>query len=412
MSEYEDKFKEIVDGLNIDDKPSFAHREKLGREITSVFSSAKDKTLPLRTTSQPLRRTIMRNRITKLSTAAAIILIAVFGVNLLDKAATPAYAIEQTIEAMRTIETVYFKCLDWGGKEFECWIKVNPETGDNDCHYVNEPARGQISISTPKITYFYHVMENKVRVINGQNITSDFRFGRFIEDIIDQEVKNKKGEMSIYQEYDSNLAMDVIVLWVENEENEIEAKIDPVSKLPLSIQFEKCKNPNQVVKAAYDFEYNVEIPDEYLNFKIPHGVTVVQEPLADIVLNNNPKYGIETGQLSEAEAGKLILSEFWGAVIALDIETVRTLFPYADALKWSDETLKSRLYPENKISEIVRIENPTEEYSCSDGPIFPCILKVKDGSIKRVDMIVKFYGLGGKKKCFVYRNFGRAQDIE
>jgi len=103
MSEYEDKFKEIVDGLNIDDKPSFAHREKLGREITSVFSSAKDKTLPLRTTSQPLRRTIMRNRITKLSTAAAIILIAVFGVNLLDKAATPAYAIEQTIEAMRTI---------------------------------------------------------------------------------------------------------------------------------------------------------------------------------------------------------------------------------------------------------------------------------------------------------------------
>jgi outer membrane lipoprotein-sorting protein len=357
-------------------------------------------------------RKIMKRKMIKITTIAAVLVVIASAITILDHTAKPAYAIEQTIEAMRTIKTVYFKCLGWDGREFECWIKVNPETGDNDCHYVNEPARGQISISTPEITYFYHITENKVRVINGQNITSDLRFGRFIEDMIDQEVKNKKGEMSIYQKNEPNLAMEVIVLWVENEENEIEAKIDPVSKLPLSIRFEKCKNPNQVVKAAYDFKYNVEIPDEYVNFKIPNGATVVQEPLTDTILNNNQKYGIEIGELSEAEAGKLILAKFWDAVIALDIETIRILFPYADALKWNDETLKSRLYPENKICEIVRIENPTEEYSCPDGPIFPCILKVENGSIKRVDIIVKFYGLGGKKKCFVYRNLGSAQDIE
>ena len=180
----------------------------------------------------------------------------------------------------------------------------------------------------------------------------------------------------------------------------------------MSIWFEKCKNPNQVLKAAYDFEYNVKIPDEYVNFKIPDGATVVQEPLTDTILNNNAKYGFETGSLREGEAGKLILSKFWEAVIALDLETVRILFPYADALNWSDETLASRLWPENKVTEIIRIEDPIKEYSCPDGPIFPCILKVEDGSIKRVDMIVKFYELGGKKKCFVYRNFGRAQDVK
>ena len=75
MSEYEDKFKKIVDGLNIDDKPSFAHREKLGKEIGSTFSSARDKTLHFQISTQPIRKTIMKNRITKL-TAAAVIIIA------------------------------------------------------------------------------------------------------------------------------------------------------------------------------------------------------------------------------------------------------------------------------------------------------------------------------------------------
>ena len=50
-------------------------------------------------------RTIMRKPITKFATIAAVILIALFSVTLLDKSATPAWAIEQTTAALKNIET-------------------------------------------------------------------------------------------------------------------------------------------------------------------------------------------------------------------------------------------------------------------------------------------------------------------
>lgn len=71
MFKNEDDFKKIVSRLNnIDNKPNPAHRENLRRQMLSAFNETNQRTLA----GQTLIRTIIKSRITKLATAAIIII--------------------------------------------------------------------------------------------------------------------------------------------------------------------------------------------------------------------------------------------------------------------------------------------------------------------------------------------------
>jgi len=75
-------------------------------------------------------RTIMKSPITKLTAAAVIIITAVFLMTFFEKAAAPAYAIEQTIKANNTIKTVHLRIFEKGqsieNNEFsDYWLKYD-----------------------------------------------------------------------------------------------------------------------------------------------------------------------------------------------------------------------------------------------------------------------------------------------
>jgi len=74
--------------------------------------------------------TIMKSPITKLTAAAVIIITAVFLMTFFEKAATPAYALDQTIEANNTIKTVHLRKFEKGqsieNNEFsDYWLKYD-----------------------------------------------------------------------------------------------------------------------------------------------------------------------------------------------------------------------------------------------------------------------------------------------
>jgi hypothetical protein len=82
-------------------------------------------------------RTIMRSPVTKLTAAAVIIITAVFLVTFFEKAAAPAYALDQTIKANNTVKTVYLRKFERGQSieknEFsDYWLKY-----DNDGNLSN-----------------------------------------------------------------------------------------------------------------------------------------------------------------------------------------------------------------------------------------------------------------------------------
>jgi len=75
-------------------------------------------------------RTIMKSPITKLTATAAIIITAVFLITFFEKAAAPAYALEQTIEANHTIKNVHLRMFEKGqsieNNEFsDYWVKYD-----------------------------------------------------------------------------------------------------------------------------------------------------------------------------------------------------------------------------------------------------------------------------------------------
>ena len=73
-------------------------------------------------------RIIMKSKITKLATAAVIIIAVVFSISFLDKSVTTSYALEQTIEASRDLRHLYFEYFVPTDNEpvKECWIEFDP----------------------------------------------------------------------------------------------------------------------------------------------------------------------------------------------------------------------------------------------------------------------------------------------
>ncbi len=71
-------------------------------------------------------RIIMKSRTSKLAAAAVIIIAVAISVTILDKSVTPAYAIEQTIEANRGLWFIHLKCEpSTNGHVDEIWAQFD-----------------------------------------------------------------------------------------------------------------------------------------------------------------------------------------------------------------------------------------------------------------------------------------------
>jgi len=386
MDDNEKQFENFIHQIKFDDSPDYDHRDTLEQDLlAAIQKQPRQRRKPIE-----IWRIIMKSQITKLAVAAVIIIGVILGLSaILEKGATSAYAIEQTIEAMRNIVTVHFFAKDWNNRGFETWIKVNPETGENDYHYLNEPERGQISISTPEITYFYHPKENKVRIARGQALRSDIRFGRYIEDILDRVIEPENGEIQINKEHDPNTGKEVIILWAQSPSNVMEAFIDPETKLPIRINFVKAVL-GQAVKSIDEIYYNEPLPEGLFDFEIPEDAQVIREqpPLSVI---DNPNYGISAEDLTRDEARIKIIKEFWYDVINKDFESAHMLLPVASVKRLE------KVFAE--VAELISIGEPFEKPNINFGILTPVRVRFSHGKILELYQITHFRRIDGKLSC-------------
>jgi hypothetical protein len=205
-------------------------------------------------------RIIMNSKITKLATVAVVILAIVVGVNLIDKSATPTYAIEQTIEAMRSVSSVRAYISDG-----VVLFKINPETGQEECYRVDQ--EDVLTVATPEKTYYYYKDKNLVKISDEYIIGVEVRFSRFIEDMADWAQEHNR-KMDHRLEFDQDLQMEVIKVYVHpaqgNSGGQDTINVDPKTKLPISF-------------GTIRLEYNVPIPPGSFDFEIPEGAEVVYE---------------------------------------------------------------------------------------------------------------------------------------
>jgi tetratricopeptide (TPR) repeat protein len=234
-------------------------------------------------------RTIMKSRITKFAAAVVIIIGVLVGINMLN--GTPAWAIEQTVQALKNIQTIIISgttvYYDSNGvpdyKPFKCWIKLDDKNG-NLLIRVESPR--EIVVVQGNKVYYRRPGSNTVKIFEGQTIQnlkfcykvmelSPWLNGRILQTLKpladDWQEKYGKDEKTsrdcvfVNCSYKQLSASFWFVFDIESKRI-VEAKhwSNPDYKEPVNLY-------------ADSFVYNEDIPDETFNFEIPDGARVIYQ---------------------------------------------------------------------------------------------------------------------------------------
>ncbi len=295
----------------------------------------------------------MNKPITKLATVAAVILIVALGITFLDKSVTPAYAIEQTIQASHSIRYIHTKSF-WPPHEepMEAWIEfdatgtgrnfriqmpawTDPWGNDGDKVIVWKDNKAQIWL---KKKNFYFV--SKDNEISEMVFKSTEMFDPKTT-LIGLQLLESQGKVDLDIEVPEDKASPIIVtatfleevteekpmtntergmaklfnMWKgsENEIYKLVLFVDQATKLTKSIEFyEQREGQDHCAYILEYFDYNQPIATEIfvLEDEIPADVMRVDQTIQDV--------GLAQGTLSNEEVGVELIRQFLQALIDED----------------------------------------------------------------------------------------------
>jgi outer membrane lipoprotein-sorting protein len=285
MNDNEKKFKEFVGNIKLDDTPDPEHRDKLEQKLLCVMAK------------QPRQlkiwRIIMKSQITKLATAAVIIVSVVLSVTILNNSTSTAWAIEQSIAAVSQYKAVIAEGLDsertWrenGSVEqrpFKSWAVANEEQTMIE-KYRHEVDGIPIITTNGQKTWRYDRQTNTVRVENRPYIASECWFGgSFLEQL--KEARDKwiltKWEVAYGKDLSTGKERAFLTFSMPEgppSPRSLRFEFDVESKLLVS--FKQWENPNWEGPANLVVEkitYYENLPDGLFEFEIPEGATVIEE---------------------------------------------------------------------------------------------------------------------------------------
>jgi hypothetical protein len=343
-------------------------------------------------------RQIMQNTITKTAIAAGILLLVLwllpFNRNL-----PRAYAIEQTLEALETIETVYFKAEFYKQGQVECWMKF--EEGHNKPTHVclfrtGFPVR---VINSPNGLFAYNETTNRYKRNTRDEREADWYldFANFFSSAL--KAAQTDPAVTIRHETDPASQKPVITIGVQEEDRQCSYTIDPRTKLPIRFTSTEPKDIRPwmrktiAVKNMEEIVYN-QIFSEAL-FSIPDNAKEVIEEIDVHVTSEN---GIPVGSMSREEACEQLVRQAVEAMGRCDFQTAQKLyFPLAVPPKDILEQIRQRA-GDAPLIEILEIGQPHEEGAYW---IVPCKVRELGKTIKEDPVRVRFYELDGTQYCII-----------
>jgi hypothetical protein len=282
MTDNERQFEDFIRDIKFDDTPDPTHRGTLEQDLLTILSKQSPRQIEF-------WRTIMKAKITKLAAAAVIIVAVALSVSVLTNLTSPAWAIEDTAEALDEFSGIYISGTiakgDLGegsdtvliGKErvpCELWAQANQErTGSGN---IRLDAGSKIMVVYKMTTYTYDADSNRVDIKPGQGFTIDpWPTGEFVlqiqEMVKDWEVLYGKDPASGRDRVFITCCYPRLLksYWFE---------IDVETGLP--VRLKQWHNTRRQGAPAYDFQRLIffeELPDELFEFDIPEGTTIIEK---------------------------------------------------------------------------------------------------------------------------------------
>ncbi|MHC4574122.1 MAG: hypothetical protein ACYS76_08320 [Planctomycetota bacterium] len=384
-------------------KAGAAMHERILRDVLKAHEEYKKTKSAV--TQPNVWRIVMKSRITKLATVAAMILIVVLGITFLDKAVAPAWAIEQTIDLLRKFNGMHITgtMLNEEGKEmsFEAWARANEDqTASNHLRLVTRT--GEIDVVSGDRRYEYDPATQTVKVTEGYGQAIGIWFGAdFFESlktiVLDWNETYGKDPATdrdrVFVTCSHPAAPDPRSFWFE---------FDVESKLPISFkQWENMAREGTPSFYAKSIKYLDDLPDEMFQFEIPEGARTVPALAERNNKLQDPNSGMLLGNMTEEQACVEITRRYWQAVIEQDWQTVAILCPISTAEEWENK------YNGSNFEEIVEIKESCQEDGCT---IVPCTIRF-DGYVTRtINTTVIFRTIDGQQSCVIANTWSQDWD--
>jgi len=348
-------------------------------------------------------RMIMNRPITKLVTAAVIIIAVILSMNLLDKSIPAAYAkytIEQSIEANHDVRYIHIKSYGPGQRKDpkEFWVQLD-EWGQlvNARWYMPEwdaPEdgaklivwrEGQLQIwfqgskltrKKPALVTYSH--ETIPRWLENLATTSNPRL--MVENSKNQADQNKI-DLKIYtlRRVDESELIMIKATYLPDSTLYGKQKIlyvDRTTNLVAATDFYELKEGQYIHYGTQEYhDYNQEVdPNLFiLDDEVPADIRRIDGDVREI-------RGLAQDSLSDEEIAVKVVREFFEALIAEDYEMAGQIFCGTPA-----EELKKGWFGENKVIRIISIGEPTPHPIPGIGGLrVPCKIEIEKDGVKSV----------------------------
>jgi hypothetical protein len=370
---------------------------------------------PMAPASHSIWRTIMTSKTGKLTAAAAVAVVVLFAV--FDSLTRPAWAIEQTIEAVKEYRAMHMTGTI-PGRTFESWMRANKSLTQSQ-DVVARDSHGGIAWVKNGVTYLYDPGPNTVFFENA--ITQGFSQWLGPEFL---ETFARAKDAEVLQGKDPATGRDRVTLlcsFVDADGPQSWTVVfDVASKLPVSFtSWHNLDRSGEPICDASRITYYKDLPDSLFDVHIPGDPAFVEKPLEiareNIDLLSNPDDGLPTADLTPQEAAEKIVRATYQAVIDGDLATLRRLSPLGK--NWDDEMLRSIILRTGKSDRIARIvqigpAGKTGESPLGELMVMPALLQRSDNTKVEEKMIVQFRRIEGQPSCVVYGPYGISRVIE
>jgi len=278
-----ENIEKLVKNINIDTNAKI-DKEVLGEVVKAFEKSKVKKTSAI---EQNIWRIIMKSKITKIAAAAVIIVAVILSIIFLDKSVTPAYGIEQTIEAFRNVNSVYLEVITRGEANTSLNLKMWARRGEDGKFFFGdfrqESSYGDTIVANEKenLTYCYYPSTKEVYIYEGLTET----IGSFLDINFFLWLQGEMKDVKMEYGKDEVTGKEIVTLSFKEAEKYQKSSgkcgviiFDLESKLPSRMKL--WDNP--------DFEgdpfivwtslvYNPKVREDIFKFEIPEDATVIRD---------------------------------------------------------------------------------------------------------------------------------------
>jgi hypothetical protein len=367
-------------------------------EVLDDAFSAQSQSKRSRLAGSGVRRIVMHSKLTGLTAAAVVTVAAIVGIVVFHDGATPAYAVEQTVRAIRDIKTVYMKGEFYLQGQFECWMRFAGDP-DRPTHvWLGREGYPMSKICSPDGVFGLNQRTNRVHFATRDERGMSWipKFGRLFEDMVKQAKRNDAIQIRNETSPDGK---PTIVVRIETPQRVQEFVVDPESKLPIRFTTVRDDAPQEMMRKTLavrhltEIRYNETPPAEI--FAKPADPIVVDQEVDCWV---DPDSGLDVGEMTHEEACRELARQACQAMIDLDEAKLESL------------ALFFRLWPPqiweqvHKMKEagqwVQSYEITGEPYPEGDVWFLPTVLRMASGKTEPQTIMIKFYDFDGAKRCF------------